>query len=370
LVLAALPLLVGASPSAAAFGYLTHWDFGDGQVYGSSVYDQVDVDSGGNVHVADAARSRVQKYSSTGAFLSTFGTSSNSPVEGKFTLGPHGLTIDPSGNIYTVDGWTNNSNRVQKWSSAGIYSDTWWEVGDNFTSGLASAPDGNIFAATSNDGMVRKFSPTGTLLDSWGGYGTGNGEFRRITGIAVGPDGSVYVGDAGQNGVETNPSIKVFTNSGTFVTKWGTEGTGDGQFTRITGIAADATGNIWVGDDADAGPRIQKYSPTGTFLAKWEGDTSPPFQSFYCPGQLATDAQDDVYVVEWCGNTIWKFGEGGTAGPPPPPPGGGGGGQPPTIFTPTGDEDGNPSGAGTKKVKRCRKGFKRVKGKCKPKRRK
>jgi hypothetical protein len=38
--------------------------------------------------------------------------------------------------------------------------------------------------------------------------------------------------------------------------KWGSKGTGDGQFKSTGGIAVDSSGNVYVGD----GDRIQKFA--------------------------------------------------------------------------------------------------------------
>ena len=52
-----------------------------------------------------------------------------------------------------------------------------------------------------------------------------------------------------------------------FVTKWGTLGTGDGQFSFPQSVAADAAGNIYVADLGNL--RIQKFDSNGTVLLMW-----------------------------------------------------------------------------------------------------
>src|SRR5207302_1702605 len=52
-----------------------------------------------------------------------------------------------------------------------------------------------------------------------------------------------------------------------FVTKWGSQGGGDGQFANPTGVAVDGSGNVFVADSGN--DRIQKFTNTGTFLTKW-----------------------------------------------------------------------------------------------------
>ena len=65
-------------------------------------------------------------------------------------------------------------------------------------------------------------------------------------------DGSVYVVDA------SNHRVQKFTSEGVFVSKWGTAGTGDGQFDLPKGIAATSDGSIYVVDLRNN--RIQKFT--------------------------------------------------------------------------------------------------------------
>ena len=42
--------------------------------------------------------------------------------------------------------------------------------------------------------------------------------------------------------------IQKFTSDGVYLTQWGTQGTGDGQFNNPAGVAVDASGNVYVAD--------------------------------------------------------------------------------------------------------------------------
>ena len=52
----------------------------------------------------------------------------------------------------------------------------------------------------------------------------------------------------------------------------GTHGTGDGQFTHPHGVAADSKGNVFVSDRDNA--NIQKFTSNGTFITKWGSEGS------------------------------------------------------------------------------------------------
>ena len=71
------------------------------------------------------------------------------------------------------------------------------------------------------------------VLETLAGSGqdTGDGEFDSAGGVAAASDGSVYVSDW------FNHRIQKFTSEGVFVSKWGTEGTGDGQFIQPATVA-------------------------------------------------------------------------------------------------------------------------------------
>ena len=58
----------------------------------------------------------------------------------------------------------------------------------------------------------------------------------------VGPDGRTYVADTWNNRIEQ------FTATGEYVTQWGSAGTGDGQFETPYGVAVAPNGTIYVSD--------------------------------------------------------------------------------------------------------------------------
>jgi DNA-binding beta-propeller fold protein YncE len=81
--------------------------------------------------------------------------------------------------------------------------------------------------------------------------------------VAVDPSGQVYVADNGNN------RIQVFTNAGAYITQWGGQGSGNGQFIAPKSVAVDAGGNVYVVDGGNN--RIQKFGhlPTPAKLTSW-----------------------------------------------------------------------------------------------------
>ena len=67
-------------------------------------------DGSGNVYVVDTFNNRIEKFSSTGTFLTTWGSSGmgNGQLDA-----PYGVAVDGSGNVYVAD---TDNNRIQKFA--------------------------------------------------------------------------------------------------------------------------------------------------------------------------------------------------------------------------------------------------------------
>jgi hypothetical protein len=71
----------------------------------------------------------------------------------------------------------------------------------------------------------------GTFLGKFGGQGSGAGQFFDPEALAVDQNGNVFVADTGNVFVADrfNNRVQKFTNTGTFLAKWGGTGSGDAQ---------------------------------------------------------------------------------------------------------------------------------------------
>src|SRR5436190_547741 len=128
-----------------------------------------------------------------------------------------------------------------------------------------------------------------------GGKGTGRGQFDSPAGIALDSNGNILVADTG------NGRIEKFSPTGSFLSVIASKGSGYGQLAEPNGIAVDQSGNIYV---AEAGNhRVQKLAANGTFIAEWKG----PDPGFYGPRRIAIGPDNSVYVVDQGRTRIVKF---------------------------------------------------------------
>jgi DNA-binding beta-propeller fold protein YncE len=98
-----------------------------------------------------------------------------------------------------------------------------------------------------------------------------------------------------------NNRVQKFTSNGTFITKWGSNGTKDGQFGVLLGIDIDSYGNVYTIDRANS--LIQKFANNGTFIIKY---TNPEFGNWELE-DIELDSSDNVYVTDRVKNEIFKF---------------------------------------------------------------
>ena len=171
---------------------------------------------------------------------------------------------------------------------------------------LAFAADGTIYVADSRNHRVLHLDMQGNILQEWGtfadGVGTpiGDGTFNEPWGIAVGPDGSVYVTDT------WNHRIEKFTETGKFIKAWGTFGQGETpeSFYGPRGLAVDAQGRVYVTDTGNK--RIVVFDADGNFITQFGSAGFDPGQ-FDEPVGVAVDKNGTVYVVDTWNQRIQTF---------------------------------------------------------------
>jgi uncharacterized protein (TIGR03663 family) len=170
--------------------------------------------------------------------------------------------------------------------------------------GVAVAPDGSVYVVDMMNARVEQYGPDGAFIHTIGSLGQGDGQFTREsnrgpTGIGLGPDGALYVADT------WNHRIVKFNADGTFALTWGTYANivndppvGDpkkGLF-GPRAIAFGQNGDVFVTDTGNA--RIVVYGPDGTYRREF-GSKGPAAGQLDEPVGLAVSGDGSrVYVAD------------------------------------------------------------------------
>jgi sugar lactone lactonase YvrE len=159
----------------------------------------------------------------------------------------------------------------------------------------AVGPDGSVYVADTGNNRVQKFTSDGAVLLAWGTAGAAPGNFNAPTAVAVGPNGSVYVTDGANNRVQR------FDANGGFLSQWGTTGPGNGQFSTPTGIAVGPDGSVYVGDQGNN--RVERFLADGTFLNAFRSGAG----GFSQVTGVAVGPDGSVYVGDSGGTHVERF---------------------------------------------------------------
>ena len=264
----------------------------------------VTVDRAGRIYVAEARNHRIQVFDANGAPVATWGT--NGAAAGQFQE-PWGVAVAPDGTVYVADTW---NHRIQKLdrdgkpiTSWGTYGQTGGKAGAPGTQfygprGIAVDPQGNLWVTDTGNKRVIKFDPNGTVLGQWGTAGAMDGQFLEPVGIAVDSQGNVYVADT------WNRRVQVFDAEFRYLRQWPIEGWEGQSGVNKPYLAVDATGNVYVTDPESS--RVIKFSGEGKVLAVW-GKRGEDLTSLNLPTGIAVDGQGRVLVADSANNRIVEF---------------------------------------------------------------
>jgi sugar lactone lactonase YvrE len=184
------------------------------------------IDHQGYLYGTDVVTSSVKKWDQAGNLVDEWGSLGTG--NGQFDS-LTGVAIDAQNNVYIAD---RNNHRIQKFTSGGDYLDQWDAEGQEadlwgFPTSVAVDSAGNSYASSSR---IYKFDASGNFLDVFGDVS----EIIGIADIVVAPNGNIY-------GVE-NIGVKIYRydSSGNLLGSWGGSGSGQGQFNGPIGIAASS----------------------------------------------------------------------------------------------------------------------------------
>ena len=129
---------------------------------------------------------------------------------------------------------------------------------------------------------------------AFGATGTGPGQLNEPRGIAADASGNLYVADS------KNSRIAIFDGNGAFLRTLGTRGEGDGQLNEPSGVAVGPDGTIYVADTWNH--RIARFGPNGD----WRGAWREPERGFFGPRSAVVSA-GALFVADTGNKRIVKF---------------------------------------------------------------
>jgi DNA-binding beta-propeller fold protein YncE len=177
----------------------------------------------------------------------------------------------------------------------------------NAPRGIAVAPDGTIYVADSRNNRIQHLTTDGKVLQAWGGFGdvskgaVPGGLFNEPWGVAVAPDGSaVYVTDT------WNYRVQKFTPDGKFIKMWGYFGQAEKPeaFWGPRGIVVNGKGDVFVSDTGNK--RIVVFDSEGNFITQFGSAGLDPGQLDE-PVGITLDAAGRVYVADTWNQRVQVF---------------------------------------------------------------
>jgi DNA-binding beta-propeller fold protein YncE len=170
------------------------------------------VDGRGDIFIADTGSHRVLRLDAAGKVLGSWGKAGDKPGSGLFnTLGD--IAATPDGHIVTMD---SASGDLEIFSAAGQSIRYLPGVAPQ-ANGIAVGPDGRIWIAHTGGNRVLVLKPDGQVdREVVGGAPDTRQKFEQPVDVAVAPDGTVYV-------IDLKARIAQLDAAGTVVREWPVE---------------------------------------------------------------------------------------------------------------------------------------------------
>ncbi|HOA71953.1 MAG TPA: hypothetical protein PL151_00315 [Phycisphaerae bacterium] len=209
---------------------------------------------------------------------------------------PRAMALAPDGCLFIVD----QTARIQRFSPTGEFETCWqmpeWEAGK--PTGLSVDAAGRVLVADTHYHRIIIYDRDGNELTRFGSNGTGDGQFLLTTMAVVDRKGQIYVAEYGDN-----DRISLFSSDLKFLYSFGREDIGE-PLIRPQSIAIDKDDTLWVTDACRH--RICHFSPDGKLLGSFGSLGREPGQLQY-PYHVAICPDGTLLVSEFGNNRLQRF---------------------------------------------------------------
>jgi len=170
--------------------------------------------------------------------------------------------------------------------AAWVYEGKWGTLGSgngqfSWPQGIALAPNGDVYVTEHFNGRVQYFTATGSFLGKW----RPPWAIRTTHGVAVDRRSRVYVTTGT---VPEEAFVAAFTRTGSLIRSWSVA---SGEYVSAEGIAAARNDSVYVALGLQG--RIANYDPSGSLLRSWRTGYA------YC---VAIASGGNIYATECVGD--------------------------------------------------------------------
>ena len=308
--------------------------------------NDVAVDAGGNIYIADSGNSVIRKVSPAGVISTAAGigfafdfAGDGGPATAAALNYPSGVAVDSSGNLYIAD---TGNHRVRKVTASGIMTTIAGNGEEGFSgdngpataarliqpSGVAVDSGGNVYIADAGNNRIRKVTPAGIITTvAGGGDVVGDDGPATAAGlnfpsdVAVDAAGNLYIAD------HFNSRVRKVSFLGTITTLAGTGElgfAGDGGpaaaalLNDPAGVAVSPAGDVYFSDNRNR--RIRRVNSNGIIATvagngnfKFSGDGGPATSAaLNLPSSVAVDSLGNLYIADTASHRVRKVSPSGT----------------------------------------------------------
>jgi uncharacterized protein (TIGR03437 family) len=262
----------------------------------------VAVDSAGDLYIADGGNNEIRRVDAITGKIAAFagpgccyagaGTSGDGgPAVDALLLNPRRVAVDPAGNVYFVDQVRINGvsegvairrvttdGKINIWVGGGPTpgfsgdggSPLKAQLSGSLATGIATGPDGSLYIADTYNNRVRKVDPTGSTINTIAGNGqaTASGDGGPALSAGVPGPESVAMDSVGNLYIGNQTSVRIVLSNGIINTYAGNGQTGfsgDGgpatsaSLAAAVGLTTDSGNNLYIADENNR--RIRQVQP-------------------------------------------------------------------------------------------------------------